>query len=296
MKKNNDKKKAKVFFCDGRPSKRISRLKKEKKSFEVSTTNRTTKIKETDCVYIYGAGSGLRFNQLGLFKELKKHVAEQIKDKQINVATKNYTDISYFKVSDRLVNMEAGEFIQNCLGFDVNMAYYKTAYNMGFIDRDFYEKCRYLDKDIRLKLIGSLATKKRMLVYKEGKAIDYSVKYDYVLRNVWFNIVDYVNNCLTEFAEMCKERFLFYWVDGIYLEGSAADYNDVLDFISNKYKLEFKKEGIEKIVMQIDESDSKYIAVYKTDMIGKVDENGKTKDNKPFYLKKERKVLYEITN
>ena len=180
--------------------------------------------------------------------------------------------------------MELGEVLSNVVEFDVNKAYYTTAYRMRLIDKEFYDKCMGLPKDTRLRLIGSLATQKRRIEYVKGRPTSYTPpRKDDILRYAWFNIVDYVDQCLKDVANMCGDKFLFYWVDGIYIEGKGSDYKVALDMVSKKYGLDFKEDGVEQITMELDEMGNRFVGVYKTSM-----KNSDKRKYKPFYIQKKR--------
>ena len=152
---------------------------------------------------------------------------------------------------------------------------------MGIIDEGFYKKCLGLDKKTRLVLMGSIATKRRRTVYVGGKAVLYEPKTsDPVLRSAWFNIVDYVDKCLHEFATLCGDRFIFYWVDGIYLEGKPEEFKGVMETISAKYGLDFKEEPTDRIEIRLDEWGHKFAAIYKKELAGE------ERPYKSFYLTK----------
>lgn len=284
-KPKKEKKKAvqKVFFCKGSIEKRKRLLKFYKGDFVVTSTNRTTKIKTDGLSYVYGAGAGFNFKDLNLFRELKTHALTNIKERQLVFPEKEFNNVNNFKFSKQLIDFEAGLTLDNCVAFDINKAYYRTAFNIGLIDTAFYNRCINLPKRLRLALIGSIATKKMVTTYKGGKVVNFEIKTaDKVLRHAWFNIVEYVDNCLKDLAQMCGDRFLFYWVDGIYLIGNEEDFSDIVAEISRKYDLEFKTEGVERIEIVNDSRGSKIANIYKTELIGKPVEY------KPFYLTKQK--------
>jgi hypothetical protein len=278
------KKAKKTIFVAGMPFKKKRYLQRIKEDFSIETTSKSTKIITKDCNYLYGVGAGRNFKELNLYMELKRNALKNIEKHDLQFPKKTYTDIDYYCFSDRLLDMELGEVYPKVVEFDVNKAYYTTAYRMRLIDKDFYEKCIGLPKSIRLRLIGSLATQKRRIDYVNGKPMSYTPpKRDDVLRDAWFNIVDYVDSCLKEVAEMCGDRFLFYWVDGIYLEGEGKDFKDILNVITQKYGLDFKEEGVEQMTMELDSMGNQFVGVYKTAL-----KHSTKRKYKPFYIKKRR--------
>lgn len=294
---------SKLVHCNGDSEKRIDMLKHTKQDFKVSRTSQSVKVVDSlGYGYMYSSsGSVMSFKEINEQRLLKKHMHEQISLNGINLNHDlNPTNVRYFDVSDDLFIHGAKSF-DNCVSFDINMAYYRTAYTLGFITKEYYEKCEKLPKMTRLRLIGSIATKKRIYVYKGGKLSDIEVKQDRDLRAAWFAIVKRVGDCMEEFKQLAnlngRNRFIMYWVDGIYLRGNASDYSEILLEIERKYNLTFKTELINKIEYHFD-SMYKYgkLHVFKKGIEDRVDrKTGEIKDFKSFSLQK-RNDIYEMIN
>lgn len=288
--KKEKKPRKKSIFCGGLPIKRIRGLKIGKQDFKVVCTNRTTRIFTKDATYVYGCGGGLSFIQLNRFVRMKAEAKRNIAEKDLAFPKKEYTDVKYFNYTPKLLSLGVGEVLDQCTSFDVNMAYYNAAYNLGIIGDEFYRECQDLDKPDRLMLIGCLATKKRHSVYVSGHLVarPYSV-YNEELRSAWFNIVANVNECLESFANAAGNRFLFYWVDGIYLIGKEEDYDGIKADIKQKFKLDFKTEPINQIAMQLDKKGNQILAVYKKEL-----EKAKDPDDryKKFYVTRIKENYY----
>ena len=247
----------------------LKRLIKAKKDFEVIHTGSSTTIKYDNKKILYSHFK-IHNRFLYLFQEVKKEFLNNIEknkidlDFSINSKTILY---SYYKTHNKFP--EIGEILnfKDCCELDIEKAYYNAAYKLGFISQEFYNKCRELPKTIRLMLLGSIATNKRIEIYKNGEKISSEKKQDENLRAAWFMVCEYVDKCLFEFSEIVHKSFLFYYVDGIFFENYSDYEKDIKEaqfFCELKYGLKFKIEKIDKIeAVRLNEKTCK-ISVYKT--------------------------------
>jgi len=112
----------------------------------------------------------------------------------------------------------AGEVVtlENVWEADITAAYYRAALNLGFISKELFDTCLKLRKCDRLRLMGSIATRKYNERYDNGELESSEIKKDELLRSAWFKICSYVDMAMKTLKEILGELFLFYWVDGIY--------------------------------------------------------------------------------
>lgn len=292
------KRKSKIFHCAGNHMNRMSRFKHLSNTFDVIRTGRTVKIKHEKNTYIYPySGCGLSYPEMNRQKKLKNHIKERFEQGLFILEhTMTRKNARYFRISEEFQNMKPGTVIEECTCFDINKAYYTAAYNMKFISEGFYNMCINLKKDQRLRLIGSIATKKRIYHYVDGKMVgEPEILEDEVLRNVWFHIVSHISWCMEEFYRQAKDKFLFYWVDGIYLRGKPEEFTEILKSIKEKYSFDFKNEELVKIVYDhTQEFDAYKILVYRKSIENMRNKKGKLIDHKPFYLEKKRNI-YDFT-
>ena len=235
-----------MIQVDGSPDNLISQLKEAKKTFKVSSTTNSTMLEFGAFKYLY---SDSHFNKkyLHLFQKLKKEVTQNIERKNMIVPAYEKSKYFHYKEFEPIGLGETLEF-ENCMELDINKAYYITLFNLGYISRTFYNLCIDLPKQIRLALIGTLATTRSILFYESGKISDYEIKVDKLLRKVFFQVVKTVDECLYSFSYLAGEHFIFYWVDGIYL----TPYKDLerhLKFIENKFKMPFSTDLKEKVII-----------------------------------------------
>lgn len=132
----------------------------------------------------------------------------------------------YFKWSDAIykIPMNDGDVmsVRDCYEIDLVKAYYYTAKNLGYISEDFFQKTLKIPKQLRLRLLGSIASVKNIETF-DGEVIDLEQKSDAKLRNIWHNIVCRTDMVLERMSSALGSHFLFYWVDGIYFTTFGQD-------------------------------------------------------------------------
>ena len=227
--------------------------------FKLQSTTKSKVIIHGKAKYLF-ADEHFKMSDLGLFQKLKREVRKNLKDK--NLIPPEIEQSKYFR-TDNYEPIAEGEYLEfnDVLEFDINKAYYKAALNLGYIGKEFYETCIGLSKDLRLALIGSLATKKITFDYVDGKMCDdYGVKEDIILRRVFFHLVSFIDRCLFQFSELAGDNFLLYWVDGIYLKNYPQKERHK-ELISKEFNVEFSTESLKKIVIVNESHLSTIIAI-----------------------------------
>ncbi|GAF81597.1 unnamed protein product [marine sediment metagenome] len=252
-----------MIKASGNAQKLISELKAEKKDFQVSRTTKSATVSFDDFKYMF-ADSHFSNKHLNLFQQIKKEVHNNIKNFEIippEIQRSKYFGIQEFE------QIGSGEFLKysDCLEFDINKAYYKALYHFKYISKEFYDKCVELPKNIRLALVGTLATQKTVFFYESGELKSYELKKDDTLRKVFFQLVEYVDRALDYFSKLAGDNFLFYWVDGIYLKNyDRAEYHK--DLISYEFDLDFSTEKIKEVIVYYKSEFSTQMIVKKEDL------------------------------
>lgn len=238
------KKNSPSYLCGGKYGVFKKQLVEGKKNFSIEHTNATVCIRYNDARYVY-TDNHVKSAELKVQRKLKKHILDRIEKGLVAVPEDFEKAVGYFQFSDFVENMELSVKITPIVNYDIEKAYYTFAYNLGYIDEKLYKECIALEKIQRLRLIGSIATKKQIMNYVGGEIVGVDVRENIELRRVWFHICHETDKCLKEFAELEADKFLFYWVDGIYLKGVSVEKTQL--FLENKYKIKFKTTPIEYI-------------------------------------------------
>lgn len=262
-------KKRKVINCMDRGNNFINHremFERMGRDFDVVCTNSTRRIDiHGGNRYMY-SDAVYKFNELNMFKELKKEVRRNIEQKNISVPSYSAKDVKYFCFSNVLRSVQPGQnvVISKGIELDIKMAYYVTAHRLGYISREFFLKCEGLPKLQRLRLIGSIATNKMIYEYRGGELVNSRSEKDELLRRVWFHICWTVDQCMQEFSYLLRERFLFYWVDGIYMTGNW-NLPDALVYSAAKNRYRFSPVRINKFDISCNEDNVVIMNIHKND-------------------------------
>lgn len=146
-------------------------------------------------------GFGLMINAVRLKTEVRKRIQTMVIPEQPEPQCFRYREFPMKKMS--------------LWEYDRNLAYLTTAKELEIISGETFERIARFEKFSRLFLLGSLATKKLITEFENGKEVQRETKTDKELRNVWFYIVNSFNERMEEiFAN--NPGVMFYWFDQIY--------------------------------------------------------------------------------
>ena len=233
----------------------LEQLLDSNETFSLSSTNQTMNFKYKDYSIVY-TKDAITKNEMFLQKRIKKVIKDNV---VVSKLPKSRPRIDYFNFSNSLEYMThaRGEIVEinNLAEMDITKAYYYTAYNLGLIDKEFFEKCFNLRKDIRLRLIGSIATSKIERTFKDGEQTGFKVVEDRDLRKAWFYICSIVDKCLRRCSKAIGNDFLFYWVDGIYYKTRnpipSHDFNSkVLKKIFKQINYDYKIVDCQRLLLK----------------------------------------------
>ena len=208
--------------------------------------------------------------EMMLQKQLLKDIKETTKDRIIIKDPKIKINYIKFDNSIRQMSDMLGEVVsvKNICEMDITKAYYKVAYNLNYISKEFYEKTLKLPKHIRLRLLGSIARRKIIETYEGEKLIDIKIDKNDRNRAIYNNIRKELDEIIIEAADAIKDYFLFYWVDGIYFKKDDNIKNDenqssiqVLKYIFEKHNLEYTTKNIQKMTI-INKNNHLYLQLY----------------------------------
>lgn len=230
-------------------------------TFQMIRTTNTTVLKYLHVKEVYTADK-IPLKYMYLFQEIKKEASKNIAKKYGNYLPDYRGQLLYFKFRAQEEQPKEGKptIIKDCLEIDINKAYYKAALNLGIISESYYNKYINLPKDVRLKLIGAIATRKQIFNYEKGKLVNIDEETNELLRKAWFMIVNEVDSALYYFAEKLGENFIFYWVDGIYIKNFEG-YEEIKNEVSNIFKFDFSVDKIEEIKLEQNKNNTTKVKV-----------------------------------
>tara|TARA_R100000655_G_scaffold22905_3_gene46264 strand:+ start:1581 stop:2489 length:909 start_codon:yes stop_codon:yes gene_type:complete len=258
--------------CFGNPESLIKNLKECGVKFTKQETTSTTIITNEDTKWVYGTlrTRFLSKKEMMLQKQLVAHIKKNTEGKDIFPDPRQPIKYFQFDYSLRKLVDYAGEVtsLNNIIEMDITMAYWRVAFNLGYINEDFYKKVKNIPKYMRLRLLGSIAAEKIIEEYEGKKRISINVKSNPKMQAVYKNICKETGNIMSEVADAIGDYFIFYWVDGIYFKKDPIiEKNElqpsvqVVEYIFNKHNLEFKIKNIEKLLI-INKKETIYLQLY----------------------------------
>lgn len=155
---------------------------------------------------------------------------------------------------------------ETVINIDLKSAYATALYLRGIITEDTYDYLSRIPKLDRLASVGMLASRKHVFDYNnKGKLVSYKKEVS-EYENFFFYAVRCVQEIMFVMRFIAGADYLFTWVDGIYIRpnidkvAELTAYLQEINFnftietlqdfkvriVSNKVKLDFKKEGKEK--------------------------------------------------
>lgn len=209
--------------------------------------------------------------ELGLMTKVKFEVKRNL---QV-LSGKKYdaNNVQYFDYSGvQFDALEVGEIVEykNTIEIDISAAYYYAALNLKLLSPETIEKCLLLQKSKRLAILGAIAAKKIVTEYVEGVIKQQVVNEVFVdsicvtnneLRSAWFAICKNVDDCMKCCKDIAGKNFLFYYVDGIYINNNSKTVTAIENQIL-KTGFRFKKTPVEKF--EVIRTDKNYLLnIYK---------------------------------
>ena len=265
-----------------------------KYTFVLSTTTNSSIIVYSDMYHkykiVFSDGVYMSKKEMIVQRQLKKEIEKNTKGQEIKFSSAKKIHFFEFDSSLKYMVETSGDCvdIENVMEMDITKAYYQMAFNLGYISEKFFNKCLDLPKIIRLRLLGSIATKRVVETYKDGKIVEMKIVEDLRMRDIWFEICYHVGKVMKECSNAIQDYFIFYWVDGIYFQKHPKfdTYNDptkqIIQKIFQKNNLKFSINQLEKISLQ-NLNDEIMLKCWK---------NGKVKSNFSVPHKKVKKYIF----
>ena len=262
--------------------------------FTISTTTNSCIIIYSDMYHqykvIFSDGVYMSKKEMILQRQLKKEIEKNTKGQETKFSSSKKIHFFEFDNSLKYMVETSGDCvdIENVMEMDITKAYYQMAYNLGYLSKKFFEMTLQLPKIIRLRLLGSIATKRIVETYRGEKVVEMKIVEDLKMRDIWFEICYNVGKVMKECSEAIQDYFVFYWVDGIYFQRHPHfnEQNDptkqIIQKIFQKNNLKFSINQLEKISLQ-NLNDEIMLKCWK---------NGKVKSNFSVPHKKVKKYIF----
>lgn len=190
----------------------IDKFKSQGKDFEVRVTSKTLIIVKGKQRYLKGGKASLK--DLGKIREVRRFAANMADKVSAEINHIFYNNFRTVKVGDGGLMME----------YDVNKAYFQIAYDMGIISESIYmdSMTDKMSKDVRLMLLGALATTRYSFIFKKGKLHNLEKENNAKTRHLFFAVAEkmgaVMNECFVNFKDV-----LFFWVDAIFVRTESFD-------------------------------------------------------------------------
>lgn len=240
---------------------------KNKVPFKYEIQNETLSIQSKVGSYTTRSSS-YSIDEINFIKEVKRYVIKN--DLAAPYRKRGHPKVVYFSYSNKI---KPGQKITDVVNIDLNGAYWETAYKLNLISDFLYEKGLEVRKQVRLATIGSLAKKKRVYEFDGVKQKKVEIKRSEETEILWDVICNQVGNLLLNTSKACKNDFIFFWVDGIYVKKSALKTVEKM-FKSAGYnykinKIEYISITEKNIFVKVPESEKEKPFPYRSSKIAK---------------------------
>lgn len=147
------------------------------------------------------------------------------------------------------INYDVKKAIEPCsfadvINIDISSAYATTMYQSGLICEKTYRMLQSLEKHERLPAMGMLAKKAVVFKYENGECVS-AENESSENSEVFFYLIERVEECMTRLRQECEEWYLFHWVDGIFIKNDApASVIQKLEKILEQYGYRYKYEKV----------------------------------------------------
>lgn len=185
--------------------------------------------------------SSIPRTQLWFISKVKKHIMS----KKIKKDKTSKSSVSYFEYS----NFKKSKEFKKVFEVDISNAYWRTAYNLGFISESIYHEGNTLDKVTRLAALGALARNPTKVNFDGKREKITENKPDKKTSFIWFQIAKKIGDIMKEARILLGSDFIFFWVDGIYFkkEKNIKFVQSLIDF----YNYQSKVKKIKKIKIDL---------------------------------------------
>jgi len=166
-----------------------------------------------------------------------------------DVKTKPIPDINREQLSYFVHDFKADRYVGDVINIDLKSAYATILYRDGYITRDTFDYISKGTKQDRLVSVGMLASRKQHFKFDGGKIV-FNDEIISEFSNFFFYAVKRTSEIMADLKTICGSRYLFTWVDGIYMLPDPDTVKQCEDYVEQcgfKYTTEQLREFEVKI-------------------------------------------------
>jgi len=157
-------------------------------------------------------------NEIYFIGKVKNYIIDNGFHKSIG---KNYNHKDMIKFISYNENIGVGEFFDDSYCIDITVAYWRSAYNQGYLSKSLYEKGLTVDKRVRLACLGTFAKTVSVINFDgENEYFGNDIKPKF--EHVFFNAANLIYKCMNACRKAVKDDFIFYWTDCVYVKNKEA--------------------------------------------------------------------------
>ncbi len=219
--------------------KMIQNRKNGKITYTLWRNNLSSKLQDGMGLTFY-SGDPITAKEMGFLNKVRYHFERNIKNGKFYIK-KRKPQPQYFKIGAYQKHTE-----YNVCEVDLDMAYWQTAYNLGYITTAlFFEGCQ-LSKDLRLMAIGQLAKRSAVYYFDGEKTVRLPDERNHEKEYIWNVICHHVGEIMQGIVnEIPDDAFYLYWVDGFFCK---EEYSTYVKSCMRKAGYKSKKKTLHSIV------------------------------------------------
>lgn len=240
----------------------IKRLVSWKAPFtvEITGSTRTVISHKTNTKYIC-SDSRMQMKTLGFIRSVKTFAGNCGIDKSPFTAR----DIDYYRFRDIMPGV-----YRDVIEVDVKEAYWRGAFDKGYISEEIYLKGQKIPKKDRLIAFGALATVKHRYYFDGESVKPTGIECNETTRSYFFDVARDLDVLMKSVFDLLEYSILWYWVDAFFLKKESQGH----------VRSQFYKHGLDCSLKYIDRIE--VVMQGRTKVITCYMEDG---EEKTFYIK-----------
>jgi hypothetical protein len=237
-----------TIMRDGNAEEVLSYLTQGKFDFQLTSSNYTTRVNSelVNRTFVQTIQSNKTF---AAFAKLKKDL------KAFTVPNISVEQVRYFEH-----DFKKDFYHPEVINIDLKSAYARIFFNDKMITDKTFKYISKLKKQERLAAVGMLASRKKVFQFKDGKPVSYEENIS-ELSGFFFYSVKRIQEIMSELKRICDEKYLFTWVDGIYLIPDEQTIKNCVQYLES-IKFPFSTDTLQNFKISILEKNT-YVTFQK---------------------------------